>query len=80
MERSNLKTNFLVMFVEDLPQKVRKAHLSWHTDMDGRKRQIRDLNLKQLGVDILCHSVDDSTRNGWFFFRGSLDRGVFPKD
>jgi hypothetical protein len=80
MKRNDLRTHFLVLFVEDLPKRIKKAHLSWNQDCCGRVRTIRELNLKQLGVDIVCHSVDDSTRDGWIFFQGDLRANAFPKD
>lgn len=76
---NDLRTHFLVCFIEDLPQEIRKAHLAWMPDTDGRKRTIDELNLQQLGVNIFGQSNDSSTRNGWIYFRGNLLSGYYPK-
>jgi hypothetical protein len=80
-ESKDLRTHFLILFIEELPQGVKKAHIAWMNDFAGPERRIDSFNLHQLQVSIICISADSSTHNGYFFFKGNdLETGYYPKD
>jgi hypothetical protein len=77
---NDLRTHYMILFLEKLPLDVKKAHLTWMPDKDGRKRTIDELNLDQLGVHILCRSTTQNTQSGWIYFRGELSQTHYSKD
>jgi hypothetical protein len=57
----------------------RKAYVFWGSDTDGRVRKIRELNLDQLGIEIL-----DKTHlkpgTGLILYKGRIEQNHHPKD
>jgi hypothetical protein len=55
------------------------AFLEWPAEEDGSFRLIEELNLKQLGIEVIRTRNTDPGRGG-LHFRGNLQEGLYFKD
>jgi hypothetical protein len=75
----NLETHFLIDRVEDF-NKSKRAYLAWGEDKNGHLRKMTELNLSQIGVEILQQPDASSPGRGWLYFRGTIKEKYYPKD
>jgi hypothetical protein len=74
----DLQTHFVINEIAAAGDR-KKAYLFWGSEKDGQYRALRELNLQQLGIEIIdtCHLRSGT---GSILYRGSIGNRSYPKD
>jgi len=74
-EPNDPRTHFIITEMGELSTGIQRAYLTWNSDSRDYYPKVEELDLAQLGMEILSMS-NGSLGHGWIVYRGQLKENL----